>query len=122
SHSFATHQYAERLRGRLSPELGGFVFDPVRERSLAGSVGSSDFGGLFIGFSAFLIIAALLLVGLLYRLNLDRRASEIGLLSATGYRLGTVRGLLLAEGGLLAAIGGLFGLAGAVGYGWLVLV
>ena len=57
-----------------------------------------DFGLLFLGFSLFLIAAALVLVGLLVRLGLDRRASEIGLLLATGYRTRTVRRLLLAEG------------------------
>src|SRR5262249_45928264 len=64
---------------------------------------------------------ALLLVGLLFRLNLDRRAPEIGLLLATGLRRGFVRRLLLAEGALLAAVGGIVGLVGAVGYAWLLL-
>src|SRR4029077_17781516 len=69
----------------------------------------------------FLIAAALLLVGLLFRLNLDRRAAEVGLLLATGYRRGTVRWLLLGEGALLALLGGLAGLNGAVLYAWLML-
>jgi ABC-type lipoprotein release transport system permease subunit len=85
------------------------------------SGGSTDFGGLFIGFSVFLIVAALLLVGLLYRLNMDRRSAEIGLLSATGYRRRTLLGLLVAEGGLLAVVGGVIGLVAALGYTWLVL-
>src|SRR5262249_55966767 len=114
-------KFAKRLLAHLRPEQGGFAFSDVRDRGLSGSAGSSDFGGLFIGFSFFLIVAALLLVGLLYRLNLDRRASEIGLLSATGYRLRTLRWLLLAEGGVLAALGGLLGLGAAFGYGRLVL-
>src|SRR5262249_41741668 len=74
-----------RLLQHLDPAEGGLVFDNVRERGLASSSGSTDFGGLFLGFSCFLIASALLLVGLLFRLNLDRRASEIGLLMATGY-------------------------------------
>src|SRR5207249_3240950 len=76
---------------------------------------------LFLGFSFFLIAAALVLVGLLVRLNLDRRAGEVGLLLATGYRTRTVRRLLLTEGLILAVIGGLLGLAGAVGYAALML-
>jgi ABC-type Fe3+-hydroxamate transport system substrate-binding protein len=44
------------------------------------------------------------------RLNLDRRAAEVGLLLATGYRTRTVRRLLLTEGLVLAALGGLLGL------------
>ncbi len=57
---------------------------------------------LFLGFSIFLIVAALLLVGLLFRLNLDRRAGEMGVLTATGWSNAHVRWLLLGEGAMLA--------------------
>ena len=117
----AALDFGRRLRQHLKPEQGGFVFDNVRERGLASSSGSTDFGGLFLGFSLFLIAAALLLVGLLFRLNLDRRANEIGLLMATGFSRGAVRRLLLAEGSILAACGGIIGLAGALLYAWLML-
>src|SRR5262249_7236878 len=60
----------------------------------------------FLAFSFFLIAAALLLVGLLIRLGLDRRGPEVGLLLATGWSRRQVRRLLLAEGGMLALIGG----------------
>jgi ABC-type antimicrobial peptide transport system permease subunit len=118
-------QAAEQLRGRLlaalPPEQGGLVFDDVRAHQLEASAGGTDFGGLFLGFSFFLIASALLLVGLLFRLNLDRRASEVGLLLAAGYRPRTVLRLLLAEGCLLAAVGALIGLGGAVLYAWFLL-
>ncbi|MFL5339352.1 MAG: ABC transporter permease, partial [Gemmataceae bacterium] len=108
--------FKERLRSNLNPEEGGFVFDDVKGRFDAASQGGQDFGGLFLGFSFFLIADALLLIGLLTRLNLDRRAGEVGLLLATGWRAGRVRWMLLLEGLIVAAIGGLIGLAGAVGY------
>src|SRR5262249_47988740 len=78
----ATAQLERRLLQELKPEQGGFVFDAVRQRSLESGSQGLDFGMLFLGFSAFLIAAALVLVGLLFRLNLDRRAEEIGLLLA----------------------------------------
>jgi putative ABC transport system permease protein len=112
---------AWHLLDHLDPQQGGLVFDDVRRRALDASSGFTDFGVLFLAFSLFLIAAALLLVGLLFRLNLDRRAAEVGLLLATGYRRGTVRWLLLGEGALLAALGGLAGLGGAVLYAWLML-
>ncbi len=117
----AAEAFRTRLLGHLEPEKGGFVFDPVRRRSLKASAGGVPFTGLFLGFSCFLIAAALLLVGLLFRLNLDRRAAEIGVLLAAGYRRGTLRLLLLGEGVVLAAVGALVGLAGAIGYAWLLL-
>jgi ABC-type lipoprotein release transport system permease subunit len=113
--------FGQALLNRLHPEHGGFVFDAIRQRGLKESSGSTDFGGLFLGFSVFLIAASLLLVGLLFRLNLDRRASEIGLLTATGFSRRTVRGLLLAEGAVLAIVGALFGVAGALFYAWRML-
>ncbi len=112
---------AERILAQLQPEQGGFVFEDVRRQRLEASAGGFDFGMLFLGFSFFLILAALLLVGLLFRLNLDRRAAEVGLLLATGWRRGKVRWLFLAEGGALAVVGGLLGLAGAVLYAWAML-
>jgi ABC-type lipoprotein release transport system permease subunit len=117
----AAGEFRSRLIAEMKPEQGGFVFDPVRERALAASGGGMNFGELFLYFSFFLIVAALLLVGLLFRLNLDRRASEIGLLLAAGYRRRSVRRLLLAEGGVIAALGGVLGTVGAIVYAWLLL-
>jgi putative ABC transport system permease protein len=117
----AAAAFSKALPNHLRPEQGGFVFDALRQRGLEESMGSTDFGGLFLGFSIFLIAASLLLVGLLFRLNLDRRASEIGLLQATGYSRRTVRRLLLAEGAVLAAVGALLGVAGALFYAWRML-
>ena len=81
------------LLHELRPEQGGFAFQNLREQAIRASAGSNDFGLLFVAFSSFLIIAALLLVGLLVRLNLDRRAGEMGLLLATGWDHGRVRRL-----------------------------
>ncbi|MFN4259688.1 MAG: FtsX-like permease family protein [Gemmataceae bacterium] len=114
-------EFRQSLLHHLQAEDGGFVVEKVRERSLEASAGSMDFGLLFLGFSFFVILAAKLLVGLLFRLNIDRRASEIGLLYAIGYRRRTVWRLLLAEGAVLALLGGVAGLVGAVGYAWLLL-
>jgi ABC-type lipoprotein release transport system permease subunit len=114
-------EFENSLLAELRPENAEMVFDNVRERALKGSSGSSNFGWLFVGFSSFLIAAALLLVGLLFRLNIERRAQEIGLLFAAGFRRRTVRLLLLAEGSILAIAGGIFGLAAALVYARLML-
>lgn len=110
--------YRDRLLSKLVPDQGGLVFDPIRQRGLEGSDGATDFGLYFIGFSFFLIAAALLLVGLLCRLNLERRSQEIGLLTAVGYRQRRLRGMLLAEGSMLALVGSALGLVLAYGFSW----
>jgi len=106
---------------RLDSKANGFAFDPIRQRLLSASVGGTDFGGLFLGFSCFLIASALMLVGLLFRLSLDRRAKEIGLLLAAGFAVKQVRRLLLAEGLMVAMIGALIGLGLGVAYNRLLL-
>ncbi|HBI46560.1 MAG TPA: hypothetical protein DDY78_27455 [Planctomycetales bacterium] len=113
--------FEKSLLAHLNPEQAGLVFQPVKAQSLSASGGSTDFTGLFIGFSFFLIVAALMLVGLLFRLNLDRRASEFGLLTAVGYRRWTIRWLLLGEGALLAVTGSVVGCLAAVAYAALLV-
>ncbi len=108
--------YETALLAHLKPEQAGLAFQPVKEQSLKASNGSTDFAGLFLGFSFFLIVAALLLVGLLFRLNLDRRASEFGLLTAVGYRRWTLRFLMLGEGAVLAVAGTVVGCLAAMAY------
>ena len=109
------------LLKHLDPKATGLVFDPIRERLLTASKGGNDFGMLFLGFSCFLIAAALMLVGLLFRLSLDRRAKEIGLLLAAGFAVRQVRRLLLAEGLIVATVGAAVGLAAGVAYNRLLL-
>lgn len=99
----------------------GFTFRPVKAEGLRASTGATDFGALFISFSFFLIISAALLVGLLFRLGIEQRAKEVGLLLSLGYTLSLVRRRFLGEGLLLAAVGSLLGLGGALAYAWLLL-
>lgn len=116
---------AERFRAlfldKLKPEESGFVFDDVKARALEASKGGVAFDQLFLGFSSFLIVSALLLVGLLYRLNLDRRASQVGLLFAEGYSRRNVGGLLLGEGSILAITGVMLGVVAALAYSGLLV-
>ncbi len=95
---------------------------PVRELALKASNESQDFGQLFIGFSFFLIAAALLLTAMLFVFNLEQRREEIGLLRALGFPPGLVRRLTLAEGGALALLGTVVGVAAGVAYTRLTLL
>lgn len=94
----------------------GLVVQPIKAIGLQAAQGTTDFTGLFIGFSFFLILAATILVGLLFRLGIETRLSELGLLIALGFRPKEVRKLFLLEGILLVVIGGVLGSVLAVGY------
>ncbi|MEW6071865.1 MAG: FtsX-like permease family protein, partial [Planctomycetota bacterium] len=113
--------FTSHLRGTLDPGAAGLVFRDVRGPALAAAAPATDFGGLFLGLSVFLLGAAFLLVALLLALGAQQRATEVGLLLALGFRPATVRGLLLGEGAVLAAAGAIAGAAAAASYARLVL-
>lgn len=109
------------LLSTLPLQAFGLGFQPVKELGLQASGGATDFSGLFIGFSFFLILSAALLVSLLFSLGVERRASEVGLLRAVGFSDRHVARQLLAEGAVLAASGAAIGLVGAVAYARLMM-
>jgi putative ABC transport system permease protein len=112
----------EQIVTRLDPKLFGLSFQPVKAQGLAAATGGTDFGGLFIAFSFFLIAAAAILVALVFRLNVERRGRQVGLLLAVGFDRASVRKLLMVEGLIVAVLGTAIGLIGAVGYAWLVIL
>ncbi|MBI5775151.1 MAG: ABC transporter permease [Verrucomicrobia bacterium] len=104
------------ILAHLDPASIGLRFEPVREQALKAAEQSQDFGGLFIGFSFFLIVAALLLTALLFQFSIEQRATEVGTLLALGFTPGQVRRMLLFEGAALSVLGALLGLAGGIAY------
>ena len=117
----ASAAFDEALRSRLNPAAYGLAFQPVKARGLAASAGATDFSEYFFYFSFFLIVSATMLVVLLFRLGVERRSKEVGLLLATGHPIGHVRRLLLKESAAVALVGCLIGLPGAVGYAALMV-
>ena len=104
------------LLRNIDPASLGLRFEPVRAQALAASSQSQDFGGLFLGFSFFLILAALILMALLFQFGLEQRLTEIGTLLALGFTPARVRRLFLFEGILIAFLGGALGVLGGLGY------
>ncbi len=117
----AMEGFRAALSQRLDPAAFGLSFQPVKRIGLDASAGATDFSGLFIGFSLFLIASAAILVALLFRLGVELRSQEVGTLLATGQTPGFVRRMLFAEGSVLAVGGCLVGVLGAMGYAKLML-
>jgi putative ABC transport system permease protein len=117
----AARQFAGALTLSLKPSAGGFAVMDVRSQGLAASHGSTDFGEYFLYFSFFLVVSALVLAALFFRLSVEQRAREVGLLRAVGYTTPRVRRLFTIEGLLLAIAGSAIGIAGAIGYGALLM-
>jgi putative ABC transport system permease protein len=118
----AAIHFQEKLRNSLTPAAMGMSVLPVRAEGLAASQGATDFGEYFLYFSFFLVVSALLLAALFFKLGVEQRLREIGLLQAIGFPARKIRTLFLIEGALLAVIGSLLGLAGAIGYAYLLML
>ncbi len=111
----------QKLKRAIDPLRFGLSVFPVRAQGLAAARGATDFGEYFLYFSFFLVISALLLTGLFFKLGIEQRLREIGLLRATGFPAAKIRSLFLSEGIILATMGSLLGLLGAFVYGWLMM-
>ena len=109
--SFQAH-----LLFNLDPAALGLAFRPIKAQQIAASSGSGEFAMTFLSFSFFLIAAAVLLTAMLFRLGIEQRARQIGLLSAVGFSPSRLRRMALGEGMLLALIGVVIGSGAAVGY------
>jgi len=107
---------AAAIRERLAPASLGLSMIPVREDALAASSQGFDFAQLFLGFSFFLIVAALLLTGLLFVFAIEQRSTEVGTLLAVGFRPQRVRRILMGEGLLLAMLGAAVGTGLGIAY------
>ncbi|MXY17215.1 MAG: FtsX-like permease family protein, partial [Acidobacteria bacterium] len=114
-------RFAGALRAELDPMALGFVVYPARALAVEASAGATDFGLYFIYFSFFLVVSALLLASLFFRLGVEQRLRELGLLRAAGFPARAVRRVFLTEGLVLSAAGSVLGVVGAVGYAWLIM-
>ena len=113
--------FRQKLRSVLQPASMGLVVLPARREGLAASQGATDFGEYFLYFSFFLVVSALMLTALFFKLGIEQRLREIGVLQAAGFSTSRIRALFLMEGALLSILGSLLGLVGAVGYGQLMM-
>ncbi|MFT5853357.1 MAG: putative ABC transport system permease protein [Verrucomicrobiales bacterium] len=108
--------FEEELKKHLDLfDLGPHVRFPVMEARAAVKQ-SMDFGGLFAALSFFLIVAALVLVALLFVFGLEQRSAQVGTLLATGFEQRAVRKLLMREGGMISFAGAVLGAIGGIVY------
>jgi putative ABC transport system permease protein len=112
----ARQDLVTRLRATADPLALGLTVRGVREESLSASQGATDFGQYFVYFSFFLVVSALLLAALFFKLGIEQRVREVGLLRAVGFAPRAVRRLFLVEGVVLAVAGSALGVLGAIGY------
>ena len=110
------------LKESFDPAGLGYVFYNVKEEGLQASSGTVSFSQLFLGLSFFIVLAALLLTGLLFVFNTEKRSEENGLYLALGFSKKTVRRLVLFEGASLIVLGSLLGSVVGVVYNQAILM
>jgi ABC-type antimicrobial peptide transport system permease subunit len=116
-----TESLRRELRDVLSPSAMGVTIYPARAAALTAAQGATDFGEYFTYFSFFLVVSALLLAVLFFKLGVEQRLKQVGILRAAGYTMATIRRLLLGEAVVLAFAGAAVGVLGAVAYGQFIV-
>ena len=99
----------------------GLTVVDVRTQNIAASAGATDFGAYFSYFSFFLVVSALLLTALFFRLGVEQRLREIGVLRATGYSLRAIERVFIIEGALVAVAGAVAGTGLAMAWAQLMM-
>lgn len=93
----------------------------IKRQGIDASSGSTPFDFLFLALSMFVIGAALILVSLLFRLGLQQRSSELGLLKAIGFPQTQIRRICLYEMASVSCLGAVAGVSLGMGYAWLMI-
>ncbi|HAQ21044.1 MAG TPA: hypothetical protein DCR40_17695 [Prolixibacteraceae bacterium] len=114
-------EFEKQLLAGLYPSQSGFEVKDVKTDGLTAASGGTDFGGLFIGLSFFVLVAAVLLAFLLFKLYLGFRKTEIGTLTALGFSFPAIRKLFVAEASIFVLVGILLGIPFSIFYNHLIL-
>jgi ABC-type lipoprotein release transport system permease subunit len=94
----------------LRPEMNQLLVQNFRSHAQASASSAVDFGGLFVGMSFFLILAALGLVAMLFQFCLLQRNREAALLGSLGIKGKQLMRWRLGEGFLILIAGCIVGL------------
>jgi len=116
-----SEQVKQELAAAIDPAQLGMRWMPVKLQGLRAAAGTTSFEGLFLGFSFFLMASAVLLIALLFRLGIESRAEEVGVLAAVGCSATKLRRLLLGEAALIALVGAAIGTLVGVAYAKLMI-
>ena len=110
------------LMAQLNPYENGLQIKDVYAEGKSAAANSTDFGGLFLSLSFFIIVAALLLIALLFSLHAQKRMAETAIMAALGFRKKEIIRILFLETLLVVVAGSLLGVVGGIFYNKLLLL
>ena len=114
-------EVSKSVRDVLEPSLAGMQEMAFSAQANEAAKSPVDFAGLFLAMSFFLIIAAIALVAMLFRFNVEQRTEEGALLSAVGIRAGKITNWRLGEAFFVVLAGVIIGALLAMVFCQLVL-
>ena len=100
---------SKSVRDALEPSLAGMQVMNFSEQAREAAKSPVDFAMLFLAMSFFLIIAAIALVTMLFRFNVEQRAEEGALLSALGISVKKIFNWRMGEAFFVVLVGALIG-------------
>jgi len=115
-------EFEKSIMQKLKPSENGLLFVPVYEEGRSAAANSTDFGGLFLSLSFFIIVSALLLMSMIFSVHIQSRLTESGILSAMGFRKGQVIRMLLSESAFVVVLAGILGSITGIVYNRLLLL
>lgn len=115
------NRMVDEIRTALKPTELGLFIRAVRAEGLMASMGANDFTQLFLGFSFFLILSAILLAALMFQLSVRQRVAQIGLMEAVGFTAARARRVMTLEGFTVAVLGSIAGAVAAVYFARLMI-
>ena len=109
------------LRRSVAPASQGIAVTPSRRLAIEASAGATDFGEYFTYFSFFIVVSAVLLAVLFFRLGIEQRLRQIGVMRSAGYTTALLRRMFMIEAAALAGAGSMIGILGALGYAQVIV-
>lgn len=121
--NYSVEEVRERLLKAIDPVRDELGWAPrsIRSQQLIASKGTTPFDGLFLALSFFVILAAMMLIALLLRLGMLQRINEFGTMMAVGFSPRRVMSIVMAETAITTLFGVLVGVTGGFAYAAAVL-
>ena len=117
----AATRIQDAIRRAVDPADAGMRIVDVATVNATAATGATDFGAYFSYFSFFLMVAALLLAALFFRLSVEQRLPQLGVLRAAGFPLAAIRRALTIEGVAVATAGCALGVLLAIAWAALMM-
>ncbi len=110
------------VMSQLVPAENGLRVQDVYTEGKLAAINSTDFGGLFLSLSFFIIVAALLLTALLFSLHAQKRIAETAVMAALGFRKNQIIRILFLETVMVVVAGSIAGVIGGIFYNKFILL